>query len=1050
MNIKEHTDTLLRGIKAVQKDSNLELEAVIKNLPDHKITAESFNRVIGTLKGTNGIMFHSQGETMDINLPDDNDNMRYTIHGNQAITQYCKTNNIANLKTGSYSLMRKSRLAEHTPIDINNYNVRINIKKEIPQKINLEVFNEWHKLNKVFRYKKRFSFITADKLFQYDLTAIKTSNKNVLNLPSQYKAKKDVSEGQQRFVVKPANITNFNEWWNKLNPKDDVEIKGRRVENYVNAKTLQASNVLKNNIEYEIELEYLGNKMNHKDKYDNILAKLVANLGIIIQAIQENPFIISQKEKSDFRGEYKLLMNSVRFMAPQPTTLELKHVTRKNYSDYKSVLSIRRNYCVTDKADGERNLLMVLKDSRVYLINRKNEIKSLGCNLPGLANTIMDGEYIKTDKDGKNMIMFAVFDVYFHNGEDLRERIFNRTQDEVLENTIKTSRYEVLKTIFDDIVVESEVDIMITRKKFYFGDVVDYDASVDKEIIRLETELKALDETGSDLVKYIDTLKADNAIFEEARKVYKKDYVYKIDGLIFTPINRVPGESYDYGQKTKFDGRWFSQFKWKPPEENTIDFQIVYRKDPDNKNKDLIRYVSRNDEAVSYKTVVLNVGYNPENHSSVNSCRVLNEELTFREGYHSVPFQPTNPYIKNIELAYIPLLNGIPYCENRNIITNESIVEFSYDATLGEGFCWKPMRVRNVNTPNDFITAINNWRTLHNPISATMISSGDIPDNDEVYYFKTKDRKDLPTKSLADFHSFVKKNLITSQSKKAKSLLDLCCGKCGDLNHWLDSKLDSIVSLDINRDNLENTNNGACNRVLKAMTDNNRGHNLLKNILLIWGDVSKELATGSAAKDDLNKFYLDVIYANVDKSDVENSKLLRFYGIGLKLYDMISCQFSIHYFFENIPKLEMFLENVSKNLKPGGKFIGTCLNGQKVYELLRDEDTVYELKNDEILWKIIKKYEVGADFRNDETSVGYPIDVYINSIGKTTTEWLVNFEYLRLKAAEYGLELETLVGFETLYDEMKKGKTSYGDATKMSAELKRLSFMHSQFVFVRK
>ena len=46
MNIKEHTDTLLRGIKAVQNDSNLELEAVIKNLPDHKITAESFNRVI--------------------------------------------------------------------------------------------------------------------------------------------------------------------------------------------------------------------------------------------------------------------------------------------------------------------------------------------------------------------------------------------------------------------------------------------------------------------------------------------------------------------------------------------------------------------------------------------------------------------------------------------------------------------------------------------------------------------------------------------------------------------------------------------------------------------------------------------------------------------------------------------------------------------------------------------------------------------------------------------------------------------------------------------
>ena len=910
-------------------------------------------------------------------------------------------------------------------------------------------------MNKLFRYKKRFSFITKDKLFQFDLTVLKTSNKNVVNLPSKYKAKKDVREGQRRFVVKPANIKNFDEWWDKLKPKDDVEIKGRRVEEYVHAKSLQASNTLKNNMEYEIELEYIGNKSFHKDEYGKILSNFIKNLGIIIQAIQDNPFIISQKEKSDFRNEYKLLMKSVRFMAPQPTTLELKHVTRKNYSDYRSVLSIRRNYCVTDKADGERNLLMVLKDNSVYLLNRKSEIKSLGCKLPGLANTIMDGEYIKTDKDGKNIIMFAVFDVYFHKGEDLREHIFNRTTKEVSDNKIKMSRYETLKTIFNDIdvVINDDVNIMITRKKFYFGDVVDYDASVDKDIIRLEDQLKSLDETGDDLVKYIDTLKADNAIFEESRKVYNKDYVYKIDGLIFTPINLPVGGSYDSDKKTKFDGRWYSQFKWKPPEENTIDFQIVYRKDPDNKNNDLVHYISRNDEAMAYKIAVLNVGYNPENHSVVNSCRVLNEELTFREGYHSVPFQPTNPYIKNIELAYIPLSNGIPYCENEDIITDKSIVEFSYDAELGEGLCWKPMRVRNVNTPNDFITAINNWRTLHNPISAAMISGGDIPDNDEVYYFKTKDRKDLPTKSLADFHSFVKKNLITSQSKNAKTLLDLCCGKCGDLNHWLDSsKLETIVSLDINRDNLENVNNGACNRVLKAMTENNRGgrHNLLKNILLIWGDVSRELETGAAAKDDLNKFYLDVIYANIDKSLVDNSKLIRFYGIGRQLYDMISCQFSVHYFFENLAKLEMFLNNVSKNLKPGGKFIGTCLDGRKVYELLQDENTVYKLKGDEILWKIIKKYDTDADFRNDETSVGYPIDVYINSIGKTTTEWLVNFEYLRLKADEYDLELETLTGFETLYDGMKKGKTSYGDAAKMSHELKTLSFMHSQFVFVRK
>ena len=64
-------------------------------------------------------------------------------------------------------------------------------------------------------------------------------------------------------------------------------------------------------------------------------------------------------------------------MGPQPTTLEMKHVIRKNFSDYSNVLSIRRNYCVTDKADGERNLLFVLSNESAYMINRKNEIKTI-------------------------------------------------------------------------------------------------------------------------------------------------------------------------------------------------------------------------------------------------------------------------------------------------------------------------------------------------------------------------------------------------------------------------------------------------------------------------------------------------------------------------------------------------------------------------------------------------------------------------------------------------------------------------------------------------
>ena len=204
-----------------------------------------------------------------------------------------------------------------------------------------------------------------------------------------------------------------------------------------------------------------------------------------------------------------------------------------------------------------------------------------------------------------------------------------------------------------------------------------------------------------------------------------------------------------------------------------------------------------------------------------------------------------------------------------------------------------------------------------------MITTGNVEGiEEEVYYFNEKDRKDISTKSLADFHSFIKKDLIKSNSDSGNNLLDVSCGRAGDLNHWIDSKLSMVVGIDFNRDNLENINTGACNRIINMKQT--KSIELLKNMLFIWGDSSRRFKDGSAAKDDLNKYYLDVIYSNTDSVNVTNSKLKTFYGVGLKGFNLVSCQFSIHYFFESIIKLNMFLKNVSENLATNGVFIGTC------------------------------------------------------------------------------------------------------------------------------
>jgi len=107
--------------------------------------------------------------------------------------------------------------------------------------------------------------------------------------------------------------------------------------------------------------------------------------------------------------------------------------------------------------------------------------------------------------------------------------------------------------------------------------------------------------------------------------------------------------------------------------------------------------------------------------------------------------------------------------------------------------------------------------------------------------------------------------------------------------------------------------------------------------------------------------------------------------------------------------------------------------------------------NQEDIARIKKEIEEGEQeydvFIGDDSSLNYPVDVYINSIGKTMTEWLVNFKFLETKCEEYGMKLVETKGFNEVYDELTKSKKVYGEAMSMNQELKELSFMYKYFIF---
>lgn len=192
------------------------------------------------------------------------------------------------------------------------------------------------------------------------------------------------------------------------------------------------------------------------------------------------------------------------------------------------------------------------------------------------------------------------------------------------------------------------------------------------------------------------------------------------------------------------------------------------------------------------------------------------------------------------------------------------------------------------------------------------------------------------------------------------------------------------------------------------------------------------------------------------------------YGRGREGFNVTSCQFALHYFFENIIVLTNFIQNVSDATKIGGHFIGTCYDGKSIFDDLKKYTLGQGMtlfKNDMKIWELLKLYE-NEDFKDEESSLGYTIDVYQETIGKNFKEYLVNFTYFKTIMENYGFilvskteandmnlpngsgmfnELFTHMESQILVDpELKK---SFGDSHKMSHEEKKISFYNRYFVF---
>ena len=163
-----------------------------------------------------------------------------------------------------------------------------------------------------------------------------------------------------------------------------------------------------------------------------------------------------------------------------------------------------------------------------------------------------------------------------------------------------------------------------------------------------------------------------------------------------------------------------------------------------------------------------------------------------------------------------------------------------------------------------------------------------------------------------------------------------------------------------------------------------------------------------------------------------------------------------------------FLRNVSECCKLGGYFIGTSYDGEKIFKKLESKengDSVKIIEKGKKIWEITKRYEEPR-FINDETCLGYTIDVYQETINKTFSEYLVNYEYLVRLIQNYGFEpiskkeaidmnLPSAIGnFSELFIKMENDinsgfmrKRNIKNALNMKPYEKTISFLNKYFVF---
>ncbi|KAK6459783.1 mRNA cap guanine-N7 methyltransferase [Scheffersomyces xylosifermentans] len=279
--------------------------------------------------------------------------------------------------------------------------------------------------------------------------------------------------------------------------------------------------------------------------------------------------------------------------------------------------------------------------------------------------------------------------------------------------------------------------------------------------------------------------------------------------------------------------------------------------------------------------------------------------------------------------------------------------------------------------------------------------------NQRAHHSKKQLRKNSPIIKMRNFNNAIKYILLGNFAKREEgsdkpfTILDLCCGKGGDLNKCQFINIEQYIGIDISDVSVKEAFARYSQRRVRFRPAHNQ----------------------APKRDDL-RFHFEACFATGDCFTKTVPEMLEpnFPGIIDKTFpvDTVSVQFALHYAFETEEKVRTFLTNVSRSLRPGGTFIGTIPSSDFIRKKIVTKSYLPNAGDKKRFGNSL--YSVTFDKEPPEDGVfrppfGNKYNYSLKDAIDDVPEYVVPFETLRALCEDYGMELKYKKNFVDIFNQ---------------------------------